>query len=357
MRPNKKLLSVVVVLIGVSAFLIWAFLAGRKDIAKEQQGERPVNAPSSVSIGDEKTAVTLDMPSQTKSGIAVEPLKTDLRQKEFKAYGRVMEVSGLTGLYNSYVAQKAMVKKTEAGLNASYREYERLKALHENGQNVSDKALEAAEAVWRSSKADAEAARGALHTIDLTIVQQWGPVIARWMGENSPSFNRLLQQQDVLIQITPLEDKHLGRAPGTALIQASDGNLSSGSLISPSPHADPRIQKAGFFYIIPIRPDLLPGMNIIAWLPTGPERHGVIVPDSAVVWWQGKAWVYMQSDDTHFVRREIAVDTPAPGGWFVAHGWRGGERVVVKGAALLFSQEFQPKPQPGSPGAGGDDND
>ncbi|MGB9711783.1 efflux RND transporter periplasmic adaptor subunit [Dissulfurimicrobium hydrothermale] len=355
MNPNRKLLSfVIVVLMGISAFLIWIYPTAYKPLAKRRQHERPVNAPSCISIENGKVTVAVDAASRIKSGIVVAPLKVDSRHEELKAYGRVIEVSGLANLYNSYVAQKAMMKKTEAHFNASYREYERLRALHKNG-NISDKALESAETAWLSNKADVEAANGTLHIIETIIAQQWGPVIAKWIVEDSPSFNHLLQQQDLLVQITSF-DKHLEHAPGTALIQASDGNLLPASLVSSAPHANPLTQRAGFFYIIPARAGLFPGMNITAWLPIGPKRQGVIVPDSAVVWWQGRAWVYVQNDDTHFVRREIVVDTPVPNGWFVANGWHGGERVVVKGAALLFSEEFQPKPQPGNPG-GGDDDD
>ncbi len=86
-------------------------------------------------------------------------------------------------------------------------------------------------------------------------------------------------------------------------------------------------------------------------LPIGLPRQGVIVPDSAVVWLDGKAWVYVTravapdaSDASkpaeEFGRREIPVDAQTTGGWFVPDGF-GDNRVVVEGAQLLLSTEYQ----------------
>ena len=97
-----------------------------------------------------------------------------------------------------------------------------------------------------------------------------------------------------------------------------------------------------FFYLAPARPQgLLPGMNVLAYLPIGPPVQGVMVPAAAVVWWQGKAWVYVQTDPNHFVRRELSTETPVPEGWFVGTGLAAGDSIVVRGAQLLLSEEFR----------------
>jgi len=217
MKLHKKLLLVIIVLIGVSTLLIWAFLGGRKELAMEQEREQPVKAPSRVSILDGESVVTLSRAEEIKNGIVVAPLQPVSHQEKLKAYGTVMELRDLFDLYNSYVAAKAQVEKATASLDASQREYERLKPLHENNRNISDKTFQAAEAAWRSNEADAHAAQAAVHAIEATVRQRWGAVIARWLVEKSPVFNRLKQQQDVLIQTTLPPDTHLASAPQTAL--------------------------------------------------------------------------------------------------------------------------------------------
>lgn len=65
------------------------------------------------------------------------------------------------------------------------------------------------------------------------------------------------------------------------------------------------------------------------------------MPTDAVVWWQGRAWIYVQRDPTLFARRELATDSPVPGGWFIAQGISPDQRVVTKGAQQLLSEEFR----------------
>ena len=84
----------------------------------------------------------------------------------------------------------------------------------------------------------------------------------------------------------------------------------------------------------------VPGTMLPVALPAGPEEAGYLILDSAVVWTDGKAWVYMRRDGNRFLRREITADTRGRGGWFVAGGFSPGEQVVVTGAQLLLSAEF-----------------
>ena len=102
-------------------------------------------------------------------------------------------------------------------------------------------------------------------------------------------------------------------------------------------------------------------MNITVYLPTGANVHGIVIPRSAVIWWQGKAWAYFQKDSTTYIRLEISTANPvqAPkgqGGWFVpdtAGEYSESIGVVTKGTQLLLSEEFRSKIQVGEEG----DND
>jgi hypothetical protein len=104
---------------------------------------------------------------------------------------------------------------------------------------------------------------------------------------------------------------------------------------------DARAPGGGLVYRVPAGPSPpCPGTMLAVALPAGPELAGYLVPDSAVVWADGKAWVYVRGDGASFSRREIAADTRLGAGWFVAGGIPPGVQVVVTGAQLLFSDEF-----------------
>ena len=72
------------------------------------------------------------------------------------------------------------------------------------------------------------------------------------------------------------------------------------------------------------------------------------MPDSAVVWWEGQAWIYRQPaaespspEADQFVRRHIPTDAPLASGWFISKAESTDEPVVTAGAQLLLSEEFK----------------
>ncbi len=280
---------------------------------------------------------------QEAGGIVTALLESVLRRQEIKAYGTVMDLQGLFTLRDKFSEAQAQVDKTRANLDTSQKAYERLKTLYGEGQDVSAKSLQAAEAAWRSDAADARAAQQSLETIKATLLQQWGGTLAKWVREASPELQRLYSQDEILIRLTVPPDAAAGPPSPTALVQGASEKLGTARFISNSPRTDPRIQGRSFFYIAPAREaGLLPGVNVLAHLPSGPKVRGIIIPAVAVVWWQGRAWVYVQAGEDRFARREVPLDAPVVEGWFVTKGFSAGEHVVISGAQLLLSKEFLP---------------
>lgn len=379
MKGVLKTVLVISILSGIFGLIIWVFMEGREELAMEQERERPIKAPSRVSVKDGETVITIDRETLIKSGITVTPLKMTSHRGGLEAYGMVLELQSLADLRrnivdlhknitdsnNNLTAAKAQAERMRVSLEVSVKEYERLKSLNEDNRNISDKSLQSAEAVWHSNEVNYRAAQESLrlahqsfhnveeslHAIKDTVRQRWGNIITGWLIESSPSFERLMNQQDVLIQITLPSYINISSLSPTIRAQTVDGGWVDASLVSPAPLTDPRIQGRSFFYLTPAKTThFIAGMNIKANLPVGPEVQGVICPSSAVVWWQGKEWVYVQRDAGHFVRQEISLESPIEGGWFVVKGLSPGERLVVGGAQMLLSEEFRSQIKVGEEG-------
>ncbi len=371
MTSKKRLgvISTVIILAGIF-FLVWAFFHGRKEMETESKEERIGQGASLPSVIGGDRVITLDQESQIKSGIIQEPLKQVSHREEVRAYGTVMDLQTLVGLrknlidlrkslvdaQNNYAAAKGQVKKTAASLVASRKQYERLKALYEDNRNVSDKALQAGEAAFRTDEANVFAAQEALQAARKSVRaaeealsvlrdaarQQWGNVLTKRLYKASPAFDRLVRQEDVLLQITLPSGAILSSVPETAWVRTATGTRVSMFPISPSPRTDPRIQGLSFFCLASAQETkLLPGMNVFAYLPVGKETLGFLVPSSAVLWWQGKAWVYVQRNADRFTRRELPADVPTENGYFVHQGFTSGETIVVRGGQLLLSEELK----------------
>jgi hypothetical protein len=75
--------------------------------------------------------------------------------------------------------------------------------------------------------------------------------------------------------------------------------------------------------------------------------HGVLLPQQAIVWVQGNAWLYQQTAPSLFVRRRVPDEMPLANGGFISEGFSPGDRIVTAGAQALLSEEFRSPIQPG----------
>lgn len=340
MKPFLRILIVCLIVAGIAGALVWEFLAGRSEQSAEAKNEASVEAPSRVASEDGKTVLAFDQQSQHANGIAVSTVAADRRSAEVQANGVVLQLQPLLDLKTSYNSAQMDVAKARAAAQASQAEYQRLRQLNQGGQNVSDKAVEAARATSESDAAVLQNAEQSLAMLKSSLPLHWGMIIARWLEQGSPQLDALLTQRMVLLQVTSV-DAGAWTAPVQATIQLPDGAHASAHLISPVPQVDPRLQAPSFLYIVSAHPGLIPGINLPLFLPSGPARDGVIVPYGAVVWWQGHAWCYVEESPGKFTRQEVSTANPSPTGWFVNEGIAAGARVVTAGAQTLLSEEFR----------------
>jgi hypothetical protein len=340
MKPILRILVVCVVVLGIAGGLIWGFLSGRSEQAAEAQRNAPVEAPSRVAAEGGKTVLTFDEQAQRANGIAVTTLAADRRSAETQATGVILQLQPLLDLKTSYNGALMDTAKARAAANASQAEYGRLSQLNQGGQNVSEKSVEAARAASESDSAVLQNAEQSLAVLKSSIPLHWGAVVAGWLEQGSPQLDALLAQREYLLQVTATSDAGF-TAPVQATVQFPDGSHAISHLISVLPQLDPRLQAPSFLYSAAAHPGLVPGINLPVFLTSGPARRGVIVPYSAVVWWQGRAWCYVEEPPGKFAREEVSTVNPTPNGWFVSDGIAAGARVVTAGAQTLLSEEFR----------------
>ena len=290
--------------------------------------------------------VRLDQAAVVRSGIQAAPLKPATHRQAVLAYGTVLSTQSLLDLRNRIIMSRSQLEKARAALEISRQEYLRIKSLHDDGHNVSDKALQAAESTWRIDEANSNAAREALNVVINDARLQWGNAIVRAVLNDTALFKELADGKEVLIQITVSSGIAIPEAPATAEIQANGKTGIKAYLVSSSPKTDPKYQGLSFFFHASSS-NLLPGMTVTASLPVGLSQEGVVIPASAVVWQQGSAWVYVRQKPGCFVRRALPMDAPMADGWFAFKGFEPGEMVVVTGAQQLLSQEFHAQIQSG----------
>ena len=363
----RAVIIAAIVAAGVGALLIWGFLEGRGEATAEAQSEQPIKPTVEVSQSSTGVAViTLRPDLQKQADIQLRQPNATPYQPLLEAYGSVLDLQPFTDLRNTIANAKAQLAIAEAKFAASKAAFQRAQVLYKNGQNFSAAQLQAAEATYQSDLATVQAGQVQTQNAAANAYQAWGPVLGQSLIEGTALANDLVQHRKVLIQVTLPLGKSLPQPPQTASIETSTGQRVAIAFVSPATRTDPQIQGVSFFYTADAESEALPGMNVIALLPVGKPTAGVAIPASAVVWLQGRAWVYLQTAADKFTRRGIPTSEPQPGGGYVvpalkspeqpasdvstpdaAQGLPPDEPLVVKGAQTLLSQEFSAQIQVG----------
>jgi hypothetical protein len=333
--------------VGIGALMIWGYVEGRGEAEREVERERPIKEPLRISTNNGMPVVTLDNQTQRNSGIESTRLESTPFQQQVRAYGMVLDLARLTDLSNNYANAKAQLQTAHAKLVASKAAFERAQTLYKGQAAVSLAQLQTAEAAFSVDEAAVAAAESHVRTLSATAYQEWGAALAKSLIDGSPLITRLIERQDFLLQVTLPPGVSIPAVPETGAIQTGQNAREEITFISPATRTDPRIQGASFFYVTPAKSDVLPGMNVLSFLPSGKAVDGVTIPASAIVWWQDKAWVYRRIDPERFARTEIATDLPTTGGSYIVAALPNGAEVVTRGAQLLLSEEFRAQIQVG----------
>jgi hypothetical protein len=335
---------VIVSMAVVIAALAWALVYFARDAlqlkAKAPENEIPVQ--SALSRHNGSAAVRLAKESQVASGIALRSLERARAQAAAEVYGVIVNVQPLIDLRARYGTAVFEARSVRAAAANSSAEYQRLKRLFEDDRNVSERAVQVAEAQWKADQAKLAAADQAVAAARDTIRAGWGEVLSSWATDpQSSAFQALAQQHEVLAQITLPYDVYAqaGKVPMSLAPVSAPGEARPARFISASPQTDAALPGVTYFYIVGAR-GLRVGMRVAGQLRLdGKTREGVIVPAAAVVWHGGKAWAYVKEEDDLFVRKEVSTAQESANGWFDATHFEPGDEVVVSGAQLLLSEE------------------
>jgi hypothetical protein len=335
-----------VIVVGAARAAVLGFLRSHEQLALEAERERPVKPPTRISTENGIAVITLDDKTQRTSGIETSKLRTAPYREQVRAYGMVLDLARLTELNNSYINAKAKVQTTEAKLAASKVAFDSAQSLIKS-QLETSASLAQAKATFLADQAAIAAAESQVRTLSATAYQEWGAVLGKALVDGSATITRLIEREDFLLQITVPPATTVVKPPATGAIEVGKGARAEITYISPATRTDPRIQGVSFFYTTPAESNVLPGMNVLAFLPSGEAVEGVTVPAEAVVWWQDRAWIYRRTDAQTFVRNQIATEQPAPEGGFIVRDLPPDADIVTRGAQLLLSEEFRVQIQVG----------
>lgn len=341
MTKSTKWLIAALVLITAASVLAMAFTVAQRPGTDEDEQEA-VKAPSHVSLQNGVAVITLNPDAQAREGIRATPVEQTSMRTEARGTAILLAVNQLATLRNNYVAAaRTQLERDQADVNTLRSQYERIKQLYEQDQNMSLKAMQDAQTAYRKSVAQLATDRQDAG-LQLDVVRQsWGPVVAQWVANDSPTLESILEQRDYLAQVV-FPPGEVARPPATVSLSFEGKRFISARFVSAFPQVNAQIQGVSFLYLVPSSTSIAVGMNFVAYAPVGQPLRGSVIPDSAVVWWQGRSWAYEETAPNTFTRRDVPATNPVAGGYFVpGTSFAPGARIVVSGAQQLLSEEFR----------------
>ena len=394
-----------VILAGAGGLLLWSYLSHHADVAAQSQTDAAIKGPAKVGNEAGEPVVTLDEDTQKRMDVRAETVAPMTRRQQVVAYGALEEdpagsfvlrapqtgtVQGTPGktwpgageniadgarlgqieprlapvdrvtLNDRMASAQADIEASRASLNAAQAALTRTRLLNADNKNVSDRAVQEAEARVATEQAHMNGAQQSVRVLTNALASSRDASLALELSRGGTVVEVLahpgesVESGQALLRVARF-DKLLARVDVPAGETVAPGLTSAsivplGNSIRPltgervgfAATVDPKTQGQPFvFRVTDTTGALRPGLSVTAYLETpGPARTGSVAPRSAVIWQAGKSWVYVQTAPEKFARREVALEEPASGGWFT-RSLKPGDKVVTRGAQMLLSEEFK----------------
>jgi hypothetical protein len=307
---------------------------GHDDDEDDEEEESETRADFEVELDDEALELV---------GLTTQALKQVDFSPEVKGYAKVVDLRQLLSFRADYNRVQSELGLAIVAEEAAAKELNRLRQLNKGSGSIAVKNVNYAEADWQAKKATLQGLRYQLEDVRDMARQTWGESIASWvLTPKSKVFERLLTRKDSLLLVTlPLsaslpEDITIIRVSRDEL----RGHARKAYLVAPAVLSELAVQGETYYFKTETG-KLRSGMHLEAWIPkTNNTIRGVFIPQNAVVWYDGKPWVYTELAEGHFKRKPLGDYEVSSAGMVVETGFDDNEVIVTVGAQALLSEEF-----------------
>ncbi len=328
--------------LGIGTKLVFQnFVTQTKADNDDTDVESVANPPTRVTTKNGMTILTLSAADQQNAGIETARISPAPAQDSLVGFATVLDPGPLTDLSNQYRDAGEQVQTADAKLAMSRAAFDRAKILNKDQQNISTAQLQSAQSSFEIDTTTLAAAKSRLKAVSATAQQAWGSVLGAGLINHAPLITDLIERRSYLVKVTLPPGVSVTTPPETANASLNGDQEIKLTFISLATATNPKLQGISYFYSAPAEGGLLPGLNLEVSLAAKTAERGWIIPNSAVVWLEGKAWIYIRSDAKTFVRHEIAPNRPAENDGYIVTGLSPDAEIAVHGAQMLLSEEFR----------------
>lgn len=309
----------------------------------------------------ELAPVALDAKAIASGQIRTAPLERLDHAPAITAYGIVLDPGPLATLSAEIAAARSKVAAERAKAALARSDATRAADLYRAQHNVSQATLQAAQSRLQVAVADQATATAQLGELQAHIRADWGATLAAAVAAATAPLPQLESGAELLVEVSLPLGQALPVPPADASATTPDGVQVALRLVSRAPRAAAGVAGQSLFYVMAAQSSAPIGTPLTVALNVATEKAGLLVPRSAVVWHNGQALAYRETSPGSFMPVAVRTSFRTDEGYFVPEDQNAalhpGDKIVVEGAALLFSasQSSPPAAKAAKSGDGDDD--
>lgn len=305
-------------------------------------------AAAGTAAAGQLATVTLDAKAIAAGGIRTAALQQVKQAQRVSAYGLVLDPGPLITLSAQITTARSTLSAAQATTTLANSEATRATNLYRSQHNISQASFQAAQARLQIAEADQAKAQAQLAEIYARARTDWGAKLALAAASGATPLPQLGKGAQQLVEVSLPLGQSLPAVSTDPAALTPDGKRVSLHLVDRAPRAAAGVAGPSLYYLMSAQDSAPIGTPLTVVLSGSGAVAGVLVPPSAVVWHDGTAFVYRQTGSGSFTPVAVPVSSRVGQGYFVAAGdgtaLQTGQRIVVAGAALLFSASESPPP-------------
>lgn len=316
---------------------------------------------ANVALAAELPPVTLDAKAISAGQIRVAQLMRLTASPQISAYGLVLDPGALVTLAAHVVAARSATAAASARAALARSEDRRAVHLYRAQHNISQSELQSAQSTLAVAEADRAAAAAQFAQWRTRMLADWGSKLSAAALSGSAPLPRLEKGAVQLVEVSLPLGQGLPDPPAEVSATTPSGAGVQLRFVSRAPRAAAGVAGESFFYLMASRAPAAIGTPLSVALSASSGKSGVLVPRSAVVWHQGEPFCFREITPNSFAPVPIPGAFVTKKGYFVPEGagtlLHPGDRVVIDGAALLYSAATQSRAPTAGDAKDADDDD
>jgi len=345
---NKSLIIIITQSILIIA-LLWLIIYLAKDeifrggIDSSIRVVDKLEAESLASIQDK--IITLPDSMIKNSGIKIHIISESRKPSLYSSYGYVVNLMSLINYKTNYLNLNFKINTLNIQLQEESKHFKKLQSLNDDNKNIADSVVREKEIEINNLRNNLNILKNNRNNLLQVVGQEWGQPFKDLLTNPKKSVLKNIFHSDTrLLKITITNDKIQKIFPSELMIFSpiQPNNKYKANFISKAPVRDLDIQGRSYFYLTSSN-DLMLGSKINSYIETSKDSQikKFHVPKSAIIWNDGKPWIYEEPSNNSFLRHPVFKLEEVDDGWVVQFENIPPRTIVTKGAQLLLSEEYK----------------